>query len=755
MNSDGRSLTPGGGDRYLPALTRDARYLEPWDLTGPEDRDSIDLRAIWSAIYRNRYLILAILALSLAAGVASLYLMQPIYRATATVEIDQAPIKVLGTEDAEPVGGSAEVDRFLQTQVDILESRGLAVRVADSLNLAADDEFLKDMGKKPVSEGRKNYVVGTLMSNIDVDVPKKSRVVPIAFDSPSPHVAAAVANSYADNFIASNLQRRFDTTSYSRSFLQQQLNLTKARLEQSERALLGYARSAGIVDTAAGPSTGLGDRSAPHSLTTSNLVELNQAYAAARSERVQAQQRWQQAQSVPAMSLPEVLGNSTVQHLTQRRAVLQAEYQQQLQHRKPEHPSVKQAAAALEALDQQIATVASSIRDSIRNQYLVAARQESALAGNVGQLKGATLSEQDRGIRYNILKREVDTNRQMYDGLLQRFKEISAQSGITTNNISIVDRANPPGSPVSPKPMVNMALAGMGGLVLALLLVFAKEMVDDRVRSPDDVDEQLGVAFLGAVPRIRKRSSPQAALADPRSPMSEAYHTITAAVDLSSGNGPPGTLLVTSSRGAEGKSTSALAIAQDFAAAGKRTLLIDADMRNPSLHAVLGAARRPGLSNLLAQKIDPSQAIVSTSLTGLDFLPAGPQPPSPAELLAGKNFEQLLRRLKGDYDHIVVDSPPVLGLADAPQIAAVADATILVVESNKARAAGTKGALRRLMAAHANLIGVILAKFDPRKAGYRADYIDSYYTYGSRNHAYDLTLPRLNDGPGRSGNEIL
>lgn len=744
MNTTGRNLSHADGyERLLPMIPGDAPLFTR-ELAYDDDGqgEQIDLRNIWSALYRNRYLVLAVMAIALALGVASLYIAEPLYRGTASLEIDQASAKVLGTEDPEPYASQSDTDRFLQTQIDVLKSRGLALRVADSLKLTGDNKFLIAMGIDPDPANRREQVIAALMGNLQVDLPEKSRVVPLGFVSPSPKIAATVANGYAENFIAANLQRRFDTSSYSKNFLEGQLGLTKARLEGSERSLLAYARSVGIVDPNAGPGESMNPNSSSsnngsRSLTSANLVQLNDSLATAQSNRIQAQQRWQQAQSTPLMSLPEVLSNSAVQQMSQKRAELESLYQQELQHRKPDHPSVQQAAAALRELDRQIATMATSIRNSLRDQYMTAARQESALSGTVGQLKGATLSEQGLGIRYNILKREVDTNRQLYDGLLQRFKEVSAQAGITNNNISIVDRAEAPLAPFSPNPMVNMALAFIGGLVLSLIFIAAREMFDDAVRAPDDVEQRFGLPFLGAVPRLGRRESATTALMNPRSEVSEAYHTVRASIDLSSENGAPGTLLVTSSREGEGKSTTALAMARDFAHSGKRVLLIDADLRRPSLHGVLNLPKTPGLSNLLTKQLSLDEVVQHTDTERLDFISAGPQPPSPAELLSGTRFNSLLISLKSRYDQIVIDSPPVLGLADAPQMAAVVDGAVMVIEANRAHRGAVKAALRRLVAARAQLLGAILVKFDARKVGFGAEYMTSYYGYGSKDDDYE------------------
>jgi capsular exopolysaccharide synthesis family protein len=729
MNADQNGLVD---PRYHPLATvpRDAAVLMPDFALETDNADVFDVRKIWSAVWRNRLLILAIVAASLVLGVLSLFLSNPTYRATASVEINNQPVKVLGTEDNQQNSSPQETDRLLQTQIDILKSRSLAERVAADLNLAADDAFLKAQGVSPKAGRRREQVIKAVGEGLVVSLPHNSRVVPVSFDSSDRVLAAKVANRYVENLIAGNLQRHFDSSSYSKGFLQNQLGVTKARLEQSERALLDYARSVGLVD----PSAGGGDpdspgNNAPRSLTSANLIDINQSLAAAKAARMQAEGRWRQAAGTPVMNLPEVLSNPAIQQMTQKRAELQSQYQEELQHRKADHPAVQQAAAAIRELDRQIATLAGSIRNSIHNQFRVAQNQEAELASSVGNLKGATLREQQLGVRYNILKREVDTNRELYDGLLQRYKEVSAEAGVTSNNISVVDRAEPPMLPISPRPLVNLTLAAILGVLLAAGAVAAKEIFRDGVRDPDEVEQRFGVPLLGHVPLISGDSKASDEIRRPDSNVSEAYQAVRAAIELSSDAGYPRTLLVTSSRAGEGKSTTALAMAREVAASGRKVLLIDADMRRPTLHDEIGVSREPGLSNFLTQQLAIEAVISETDTPGLSFIPAGARPPSPAELVGGNGIRAMLSFLREEYDQIIIDSPPVLGLADAPRLSSLVDGTMLIIEANRSQVGAIDNAVRRLKAARANLIGAVLVKFDARKADFGSNYLLDYYDY--------------------------
>lgn len=703
-----------------------------------EEGGGLDLRAIWSALYRNRYLIGAVIAAALLIGLAATLLMTRIYQAQVTVQIDQEATRVLGTEDTDTSAAIQDADRFLETQLDVIRSRYLAERVAQDLKLFGNPDFFEamnaDMPEAPegalsLEATRREAVLELLAENQSVSLPRNSRIARISFNSPDPALATRVANSYGTNLITSNLQRKFDTTGYAREFLSGQLADAKQRLEESEKAMLAYARAARLIDTSSGVSNAQQD-SGPRSLTTSSLVQLNTAHSAAVAERIQQQQRWESANSTPPLALPEVLANPAIQELVQQRAEQRALYQQERERRREDHPAVQQAAARIAELDQQIATLGSNIKSGIRQQYQIALQQEQALTGNINRLKGETLSEQDRSIRYNILKRETDTNREMYEALLQRFREVSAQAGVTANNISILDRADQPTEPVSPRPMLNMALAGLGGLGLALLLVFARERFDDVIRSPEDIQAKLGTAPLGVVPLLKGGETPSEALADPRSELTEAYHALRTSLELSSPAGLPKTLLFTSSQQAEGKSTTSFAIARDFARVGRKVLLIDADLRKPSLHKLLSKPNEAGFSSLLAGQRQLGEVLQASDIPNLSFIAGGPLAPNPAELLGAASLEDLLARLTSEYDLVIFDAPPVMGLSDAPLLASLMGGTVFVVEANRAHRGQAKIAMRRLLSTQARLLGAVLTKFDSKTIGYGQDY--GYgYRYGS------------------------
>lgn len=706
------------------------------------------LRAMWSTIYRNRLLIAAIVAAAMIAGLAVTMMMMPKYRAASSIQIDQQSTNVLGGDDKGALDQSAawsDADRFLQTQVDVLQSRAMALSVMQDLGLTANDNFVRHMGALPaerpagtlsLADTRETQIMRLLQGNLKVDLSRDSRVVQIFFTSPDPQLAARIANAYAADFMMFNMKRKFGSSTYARNFLDGQLNDTRAKLEVSERALLDYARGANLLDVSGGIASGTDastGTSTPRSLTTSNLVQLNDAYAQAKAARVAAQQHWEQAAQTPPEQLQEVLTNPAVMQLAQSRAEAQAAYQQDLQRHKPGYPQMEQAAAHIAELDHQISTLSQSIRGSIKAQYETALKQEQALAGQVSGLKSSTQNEQSRSVEYNILRRAVDTNRTMYDSLLQRFAEVSAQAGVAANNISQVDTATAPLAPVSPRPVINLALAALLGLVTAGGFVLLRDKFDDSIRTPEDVSAKLGLTFLNSTPLLDETITPQEALDDPRSSLSEAYAALRASIELGHKGGTPRTLAVTSTRQSEGKSTTAYAIARNFAKIGRSVVLIDGDLRKPSLHRLANVNNSKGFSNLLAQLSRPDEVISSTNVPNLSLIAAGPMPPNPAELLSGARLSSLIAELSQRFDVVIVDAPPVLGLADTILIGAVTEATLFVVEANGSHHGHAKAAVRRLAANGVNLIGAVLSKYDARKIGYGYGYGYNYtysYSYG-------------------------
>jgi succinoglycan biosynthesis transport protein ExoP len=693
---------------------------------------ALGLRNIALAIRANAVLIAAIIGAFLVLALIVTLLQTPRYSAKATIQINSQSDRVLGQAgDVEQESVNYfDQDRFLQTQLDILQSRGLAQRVSQRLRLTSNPAFFKAVGlNAPDSStspaAAQEGVLGALQSNLSTELPRNSRIASIGFTSADPGLSANIANAFADEFIASNLQRKFDSSAYARSFIADQLANAKTRLAGSEIALNNYARQNGLIRTrdAASPSNG-DNRLQGSSVTTDSLLQLNEAANTARAARIAAEGKWQSLSGAGALNSPEVLSNPAVQQLLEQRSDVQSKLQQARAKYLPDHPVVIALRAQSAAVDQQLSALVNAVRGSVKAQYDAAADSEKKLEGQVSSLKTATLGEQDRSVQYNLLAREADTNRTIYDGLLQRFKELNAAAGISASNLVIIDRADPPSGPSSPSLIKNMLIALAAGLLASGLVVFLRNQFDDSIRVPEDIEQKLDLSLLGVVPRAA--DNPGVELADPKSPLSESYNSLGSRLLYATGEGLPETILVTSAQPTEGKSVTSLAIASNLARIGKRVVLIDLDLRRPSLHRNIGASNAHGMSTLLTSQDTIESVLVETGQERLSAITSGPTPPNPADLLASTRLQALIDDLADRFDVVVIDSPPVLGLADAPLLSALVDGVVMVIEAGRGRRGALKASLRRLRSMRAILLGAVLTKFDPKKAANR--YSD-YYGY--------------------------
>ncbi len=706
---------------------------------------SLNIPLIMAMIRRNMIPIVGIIAMCVLVGIAVTLLSTRIYRGSSVVQIEQTSDNVVNTQSVDAATPIADSTRFLETQKAILTSRTLAGQVAQRLNLY-NNNFITRMGGKPLSSANaspqdpvmQNVVIGLLRKNMSIDLPGNSRAATLNFDSPSAALSAAVADGYAAAYMDQNLSRKSAGTEYARTFILQQLNATQRALEASQRKAIAYAQSAGLI--AVGPASGGGaDGSgdpATGTLSTSTLVQLNNAYGDAQAERIRAQQRWEAAQKMPLMDIPEVLANSAVQSMYQKRADLRASLQEQKQRYKADHPVIQQLSAQIAQIDGELSRAATNIRNSFEESYRSDVAQEQALKASVTGLRGDALGDQQKEIELNILQRDANTNRSLYNALLQRYKELTVSAGVETNNLSLIDPAVISHTPIRPKPFINFSVALLLGIVLAALFVAGRELLDDALRTPDDVTRKLGVPVLGTIPISKSELSPMEEIKDPRSSLAEAYYSLRTALEFSTPEGLPRVITFTSSRPSEGKSTSALATAQNLARIGKRVLLVDGDLRLPSLNRQLQLKNNGGFVSQLTNQNPLADVVQKLDVDNLDFLSSGPLPPNPTDLLSNFALKRFFQTALASYDVLVVDCPPVMGFADSLQLASMAEGVVFVVDSNVGHRGAAKLALRRLASSHAPVLGVLLTKFDADATGYGYGYGYGYsysYSYGSGN----------------------
>jgi len=687
---------------------------------------------------RWRYVILGVTAACGLLGLIITLLMTPQFTATATIEISREANQVTSFQGVERETSVADQE-FYQTQYGLLQSRSLSERVATQLRLVDDPSFYERFSvsrKEPefdLVDGRYPAAGRALRQRIAGDVLRKhlsiaptrlSRLVDIRFTSPNSGFSAQVVNAWSDAFIQTNLERKVQATSYGRNLLKQQLAQQKERLDQSQRQLVGYASAQRIINLPA-QSNGQGTTS-ERSIVVDDLTAINTALGQATAERIAAEARFHEAGR--AGSSEEALRNQAINSLRQRRAELTAEYQRLMTQFEPGYPAARAIQSQIDQLARSITAEERRVSGSIEADYRSAVERERGLQERVEQLKNNYLDLRRRSIQYNIFQQEVDTNRALYEGLLQRFKEIGVAGGVGVNNVSIVDQADVPQKPSSPRLLLNLAIALLAGLGIGTALAFGLEQMDEAIADPAEVERRLGLPLLGTIPKVEGKT-PREALLDRKSDLVDAYLAIQTNLSFSTEHGVPRSLSVTSTRPAEGKSTTALALATMLARSNRRVILIDGDMRSPSVHHLGGVTNDRGLSNFLAGQDDIPSLIFTIEDLGLVAMAAGPIPPNAAELLTGSRLSLLIERLHDQFDHIVIDSPPVMGLADAPLIASRVEGVVYTVESHGIRSTLVKTALARLTSANTHIFGGVLTKFEAHKAHYGQGY-DYGYGYG-------------------------
>jgi polysaccharide biosynthesis transport protein len=716
--------------------------------------EAIHFLDLWHIIVKRKWAVIAFFLFAVVTTLVATSLMTPIFRAAISIKIERDAPKVVKYEEVTPTEQTYDTD-FYKTQYELLKSRTLAERVVEQLNLKQNlkpqapeaapwwsgffPRAKTEASKVSADEAARiesEDAAASFLGSLTVEPVRNSRIVRLYFDSPDPKLAADALNALAQNFINVNLERRYEASSYAKTFLEEKIAQTKARLEDAERALVEFQRAQEIIN--------VDDK---QNVLAQTLAEFNTAAAKVEQERVKAESQYTQFNANPETS-PQVIENRSIQVLKEQRAKMQTEYQDLLRIYKPAFPKMQQLQAGIEELDKKINEEVEVVRRSIEGSYKAVTAQETQIRARLEASKKSVLDLQDRSIQYNILKRDVETNRQFYDGLLQRLKEVGVAGGIGVNNVTVVDPADIPRWPSKPDLRRNLLIAMVLGLLGGVGLAFFLDYLDDRLHRPEDIERLTHLPILGVIPLVKREKVKDKAkdvlpLAleghkDMRSAFAEAYRSVRTALQFSTRDGAPRQFVVTSSSAGEGKSTTALSLAINFAQAGRTVLLIDADMRNPSLHRTLGVEHDRGLSNCLSGDCPALAAIRTTSITNLFVMPSGPLPPNPVELLSGPKLLEMLAQLGDRFPQIILDGPPVLGLADAIVLGNQVGATLFVVAAGAARRANVRQAMKRLRQASVHTVGAVMTKMNLRDGAY--GYESAYYYYRSTNDA--PVLPR-------------
>lgn len=763
--------------------------------------EEVHLRDYWRVVKKHRSLILAVFLCTVFACALFVLTSTPIYTAATTLLIERKAPQAIDIQGALSEAQTPDEYDYYRTQYEILKSRGLATRVIRGETLEIAPLFSRKEAPKGLiaklwtgstawagklfsvevrtdaagaqtnsnNLGADPREINAYLGMLEVKPIPRTRLVSVAFSTPSPELSARVVNAHVRAYIRQGVDLRAQANEEAQGFLEEKLVELKERVEKSEAALNNYRRDKGILS--------LDDK---ENIVVDRLTDLNKRLTEAEAERIALEAKVFLIRQKDYDSLPDVVGNTLIQTLKGQQTVLEGEYAQLASQFKADYPRVAQLKAQLGETQRRLNREIQKVVASIQSTYLAAKANEDGLRDKMEQQKTATLNLKDASVNYAILAREVDTNRQLYDSVLQRMKEMGVAAEVRTSNVSIIDPAEPPLSPSRPRKRLSLLLSAVVGLMAGVGMAFFLEYLDNSLKSPEDVERQLGLPNLAVVPDflsvdhhddasgktlldgIKNRTSlngkkGKASLNGgkevtqriagkvsrnqfhnngsefvlyhhPLSVISEAYRMLRTAILLSRAGETPRTILFTSATEGEGKTATTVNTAVTFTQMGLRVLVIDADLRRPRCHQILRIYNETGLTELLAGQGEARDVIRPTTTENLFFISSGTLPPNPAELVGSRKMYEVLLALREEYDCIFIDSPPVMPVSDAVMLSTLVDGVVLIVDGQKTPRNMVKGAQARLAQARAKILGVVLNRVNMQKGDY-SYYYNQYSSY--------------------------
>jgi capsular exopolysaccharide synthesis family protein len=568
--------------------------------------------------------------------------------------------------------------------------------------------------------------VGAFRSRLGIEPVAGTRLVNLRFTAYDPEVAKSAVNALAEAYIEQALEYRYTTSSEATGWLSARVGEQKQKVEEAERALQAYREREGLVN--------IEER---QSLVDQKLSALTAAVVNARTERITKETLFNQMRllsSAQLESFPAVMASPVIQGLKGQVVELQRDQARLADTYGEKHPEMVRVRSQLRATEEKLRSESQNVVKSIENDYLTARQQEVNLQASLDGIKREALEINRKAIEFGVLKREVEGNQQLIRELTSRTKETSLESELKSTNIRINERAEK-GVLIAPRMSHNFALGLLIGLGLGIGLTLLFEHLDNTLKTPEDVKQYLGLPFLGVVPDVTARSAgaggPKPSpliLKNPKSAVAEAYRVLRTNLIFSSAESSGRVMLVTSANPGEGKTTTTVNVAASLAQTGARVLAVEADLRRPSMSQHFSVPKTPGLTDLIVGKAEASAAIHSTRYKGLMVLPCGYVPPNPAELLGSARMKDILRALRSHYDWVLIDTPPVLAMADTPVLCPIVDGVILVVAAEVSGRPAVQRAMDQILGVNGKITGVVLNRVDlERNAYYYGQYYGEYY----------------------------
>ena len=733
------SLTRGSSEVLPPDHSR----LQINEYVSPQDSP---LRLYYNILVKRRWTVIACLIIVLTITAIVSFRTTPLYRSSSRLVVNGQDSSLLDFKESGNQSQQYLDDRDLATYIKILQSHNLSLVVLRTLHLDQNPAFAPlppgsaDGLHGNADSERENTLAERLHAGLTVSLVPDTKIIQIDYTSPSAALSSEIANGYAHSFIEQNYATKYQSTMEAAEWLSTQLADLQLKVETSQAKLARYQKENEIV--------GIDDK---QNIITERLTELNKELTSAQSERIQREANYRL--NLTNTDKSESTGDAMLEKLREQEADLRTQFAQLTSQFGPAYPKVQQLKSQLDQLHEEIAKEQVTNTAHLRDQFLSAQRREDMLTKSFERQKQEANQLNAKTADYAMLKREAESNRQLYDNLLQKLKEAGLSAGLRSGNIRIYDPARAPKAPAEPNIPRNLSIAFVVGLSLGIGLAFSLEALDNTVRNSEEVQMISTLPVIGIVPlgkssyknaprRAHSLKAPAAELpaanstpveiisqSRPRSEIAEAYRSLRTSILLSAAGKPPQVILVTSALPEEGKTTTSVNTAIVLAQRGARVLLVDADLRRPSIHKAMGLPSSLGLSGALTHPDESFENVIvpSPTVPNLYVIPAGPIPPYPAELLGSNAMRTFLEKAKSQFDHIIVDSTPVLSVTDAVVLSVEVDGVLVVIRSGQT----TKRALRRIgeifNQVNARVIGVVLNAVNLNEPD---NY--HYYYYGSK-----------------------
>ncbi|MCR4409325.1 MAG: polysaccharide biosynthesis tyrosine autokinase [Candidatus Saccharicenans sp.] len=730
-------------------------YVEPQALEAGE----IDLRKYLDIILRRRWTVISITLIAAALSLIISFVTRPVYKARGTVMIEKEP-NILSFEDIFQI--ETFRDDYFQTQYKLLQSRSLAERTIERLKLWEKKEF--SGSKSPTADDLKNPVfrqkmVDKFLGRLEVKPIRMTRLVEVAFKAHDPTLASDCVNALFDSFVDMNIEAKYETTEQATEFLSGQIEELKKEISQKEQELQNYGQEKDIVILSDKETTML-----------DKISELNKALTEAQIDRVRKESYYNGIKNASPDFIPEAMNNPLIQRLREDYLKLSREYAKMQEKFQPEYPEMQRLKAELDSARELLKNETQRLIKAAYADYQAALKKEISLKELFEQQKEEAFRLNSSAILYNSLKIELENKKNLLESLLKRQSEtgVSARlKGLRTSNIRIVDRADLPLRPDSPRKFRNLLLALFLGLFGGLGLALVMEYLDNTVKSAEDIERYSGLPTLGVVPvfdedatlnghyyayrsgeeeeegsKKKKKERDKAAAENggeprsielishfaPDSTFAESYRSLRTALLLSGPLASLKSLIITSPLPNEGKSVTISNLAVSLAQMEKKVLLMDADLRRPKQHRIFNLKNHDGLSNYLTMGLELNKLIKTTLVPSLYFINSGPVPPNPAELLGSDRMKALLDRLKAAFDFILIDTPPILSVTDAQVLGKMVDGLVLVVQADRTPREALKQTREVIDLLQLKTYGVVINALNLDNRGYyRRQYYRHYY----------------------------